>query len=328
MILVTGGAGFIGSNIVANLDDQNIEVIVSDRLRSANKWRNISGRRISQFVFPENLAAFLESEGQNIKAIIHMGAISATTATDADEVIQNNFQLSVSLWQWCVKNSVKFIYASSAATYGEGENGFKDNYDAKSLAALSPMNLYGWSKHLFDRWVTDTVDRNRSTPPQWVGLKFFNVYGPNEYHKGSMRSVVSQLHDTLQAGGHPKLIKSHRADYEHGGQLRDFVYVKDCVKIIDWLLANPNISGIFNVGTGQARSFADLTKATLTAMNIHDRDIEYIDMPESIRSKYQYFTQADLSNLRQAGYTAPLFSLEDGISDYVQQFLLTTNQYR
>ncbi len=328
MIIVTGGAGFIGSNIVAALDDKGVDVIISDRLRTESKWRNLASRRIRDFVFPEMLADFLKNKGENIEAIIHMGAISATTATDADEVIANNFKLSIELWQWCAQNSVKFIYASSAATYGSGEEGFIDNYNAKDLARLSPMNLYGWSKHLFDRWIAENVEHNRASPPQWVGLKFFNVYGPNEYHKGSMRSVISQLFDKLSSGEQPKLFKSYRDDYPHGGQLRDFIYVKDCVKVVDWLLENHQISGIYNVGTGKARSFEDLTLATMRSMKINDRTIEYIEMPEAICSKYQYFTEANLNNLRSAGYNARFFSLEHGIEDYVQEYLLCTNQYR
>lgn len=326
VILVTGGAGFIGSNIVAAMEQQGFRVVVCDRLRDQQKWRNLANRKLADFIFPDDLPDFLNIAGDDIAAIIHMGAISATTATDADQVMANNFKLSVELWRWCAANAVRFIYASSAATYGAGENGFVDQYDADSLAQLRPLNLYGWSKHVFDRWVVEEIRQSSTLPPQWVGLKFFNVYGPNEYHKGSMRSVISQLFDTISAGTSPRLFKSYRDDYSDGGQLRDFIYVKDCVKSINWLLNNPTVSGIFNVGTGQARSFADLATATMQAMAVN-LPIEFIEMPEAIRGKYQYYTEANMTNLRQAGYTEAFYTLEEGVYDYVSNYLSQSSQH-
>lgn len=329
MYIVTGGAGFIGSNILAQLEAQYPQdrLVAVDRLRNGEKWRNIAKRDLYDVVHPDHLAEFLAANATDIKAIFHMGAISATTETDADKILDNNFRLTRMLWDWCVENQVRFIFASSAATYGDGENGFKDFQDRENLSSLRPLNAYGWSKHWFDRWVARHIEQGGKTPPQWAGLKFFNVYGPNEYHKGGQKSVVAHVYPQAAADAICKLFKSHHPDYEDGGQLRDFVSVNDVVDVMMWLCATPSVSGLFNVGTGQARSFKDLASAVYRALNKEPK-IDYIPTPENIRDKYQYFTQADMSNLRQAGYTKAFTSLEDGVADYVQNYLHQDDPYK
>jgi ADP-L-glycero-D-manno-heptose 6-epimerase len=328
MIVVTGGAGFIGANIVAALEARGIsEIVVCDWLGHEDKWRNIAKRELAGVVPPEDLFDFLHLEAGNVEAIFHMGAISATTETDGDRIIENNFQLSMDLWQWCEAHNARLIYASSAATYGDGQQGFDDDGSADGLKKLQPLNLYGWSKHLFDRRIARLVADGAGTPRQWAGLKFFNVYGPNEYHKGNMRSVVAQVHESIASGRPVMLFKSHHPDYEDGGQLRDFVHVDDCVNVMMWLYDNPDVSGLFNLGTGKARTFADLATAVYAALD-KNADFSFIDTPVEIRDKYQYFTQAHMDRLRTAGYDAPFIELEDGVRKYVQDFLEKDDPYR
>ncbi len=325
--IVTGGAGFIGSNIVAALDERGARVVVSDRLGDGNIWRNIAKRELFDIVHPDQLSGYLEDHDGGIEAVIHMGAISSTTETDADLIIDNNYRLSLRLWTWCARHGVPFIYASSAATYGDGTMGFDDDGSTDALAKLRPLNPYGWSKLLFDRRVARVVADGDLKPPQWAGLKFFNVYGPNEYHKGSMQSVISQIYPRAVAGEAARLFESHHPDYEDGGQLRDFVWVDDCVQIIMWLLDNKDVSGLFNCGTGQARSFADLASAVYWALD-KEPMIEFVPTPENIRDRYQYFTEARMDRLRAAGYGRPATSLEDGVKTYVQDYLQATDPYR
>jgi ADP-L-glycero-D-manno-heptose 6-epimerase len=277
MLLVTGGAGFIGSNVVASLNEAGrADVAVNDSLGSDGKWRNLSNRQIADFVPPADILRWLE--GRKLEAVVHMGAISSTTATDGDEIMENNFRLSLRLFDWCATTRTPFIYASSAATYGDGAAGFADDWSLPALKKLKPLNLYGWSKHMFDLAVIDRVARKDRVPPQWAGLKFFNVFGPNEYHKGEMMSLVSKRFDEAKAGAVIKLFKSHRAGIADGEQKRDFIYVDDAVAVVRWLLETPSVSGIFNVGTGRARSFRDLITAIFTALG-REPKIEYIDMP-------------------------------------------------
>jgi len=328
MYVVTGGAGFIGSNIVWALERRGVDkIVVVDRLRAGVKWKNIAKRELYDVIHPDDLGEFLEDQGDQVKAVFHMGAISSTTETDADLIMDNNFRLTQDLWLWCAAHEVRFIYASSAATYGGGENGFVDDAAINVLAKLRPLNPYGWSKHLFDRRVARMMDARAAKPPQWAGLKFFNVYGPNEYHKGSMQSVVSHVFPVASQGNAAPLFQSHHPDYEDGGQMRDFIYVDDCVNVMMWLLDNEQVSGLFNCGTGQARPFKDLAASVYAALGENEK-IKYIPMPEHLRDKYQYFTQADMTKLRQAGYTAPFTALEDGIRAYVQDFLFTADPYR
>jgi ADP-L-glycero-D-manno-heptose 6-epimerase len=324
-ILVTGGAGFIGSNLVAALDRRGVSVSVCDLLGDGDKWRNLAKRELADFISVDRLFAYLQT-APKFDAVFHLGAISATTATDGDLVISANYGCSQRLWNYCAAGGATFIYASSAATYGDGERGFVDFESPDELAQLRPMNLYGWSKHLFDRWVARRIVDGDPRPPQWSGLKFFNVYGPNEFHKGSMKSVAAHLFPQLRDGKPARLFRSHRESYADGGQLRDFVSVDDCVEVMLWLLDHPDVSGLFNVGSGTARTFADLARAVIHAMGI-DRQIEYIEMPETLREKYQYFTQADLTKLRNAGYVQPMTTLEDGVRRYVE-LLSSDDPYR
>ncbi len=326
MILVTGGAGFIGSNLVAALDARGERVAVCDHLGGADKWRNLAKRNLEDIVAPGRLTEFLHRNENDIEAIFHLGAISTTTETDVDLIMDNNFHLSCMLWKWCRDFNVQFIYASSAATYGDGSGGFTDDESHEALAKLHPLNAYGWSKNLFDRWVVRRKARGDSGPPQCVGLKFFNVYGPNEYHKGGQRSVAHQIYPFTQRDEAFPLFKSHNPKYQDGGQLRDFVWVGDCVKVMLWLLEDTKVNGLFNLGTGQARSFADLAKAVYAAAGKEPK-IQYRDMPEELRGKYQYFTQADMQKLRAAGYAAPFTELEEGVKIYVQQYLAKEDAY-
>jgi len=326
MMLVTGGAGFIGSNMVAALNAAGrSDVVVSDWLGSEGKWRNLAKRQIADIVPPAELPAWLA--GRRLDAVIHLGAISATTATDGDEVFENNFRCSLRLLDWCAQARVPFIYASSAATYGDGETGFVDDVSLEALRRLRPMNLYGWSKHAFDLVVAERAAKGEALPPQWAGLKFFNVFGPNEYHKGAMASVLSKVFDEAKAGGTVKLFKSHRDGIEDGDQRRDFIYVDDVIAVITWLLATPSVSGLFNVGSGHARSFKDMIVSMFQAFGRAPR-IEYVDMPVSIRNSYQYFTQSDVTKLRHAGYNAGFTPLEDAVASYVTGFLDTPDRYR
>ncbi len=328
MYVVTGGAGFIGSNIVAALEARGKgKIVVCDRLRDGDKWRNVAKRGLTNVVPPEDLFDYLGDNEFGIKGVIHMGAISSTTETDADLIFANNFKLSLELWQWCTAHHVAFIYASSAATYGDGSQGFVDDPSCEALAKLRPLNPYGWSKHLFDRRVARMLENGEPTPPQWAGLKFFNVYGPNEYHKGAMQSVVSKVFSDASAGKVATLFKSHNPDYADGGQSRDFVSVDDCVAVVMWLLDHPDVCGLYNCGSGKARSFLDLVTAVYAAMG-REPVINFVPTPEEIRDKYQYFTEADMNRLRAAGYDAPATSLEDGIASYVRDFLATDDPYR
>jgi ADP-L-glycero-D-manno-heptose 6-epimerase len=328
-ILVTGGAGFIGSNIAALLaEDRDLDVVVCDRLREAalGKWKNLAKHPIADFVAPEAMFGWLQANAAAIEAVIHMAAVSSTTETDADKIIHANFTLSRDLFRWCAENDRRLIYASSAATYGAGDQGFVDDDSYEALAALRPLNAYGWSKALFDLFAVREAARG-SAPPQWVGLKFFNVYGPNEAHKGPMKSVAAQIWPSVSAGGRIQLFKSHRAGVPDGGQMRDFVYVRDAAAVARWLLDHPQVSGVFNLGSGQARSFADMAGAVFHAAG-REPAIDYVDMPAEIRDKYQYFTQADMTRLAAAGYASAMTPLETGIGDYVASYLSQPDPYR
>jgi ADP-L-glycero-D-manno-heptose 6-epimerase len=326
MLLVTGGAGFIGSNVVAALNDAGrADVVVSDLLGQDGKWRNLAKRQLADFVPPSELMGWLK--GGKLDAVIHLGAISETTATDGDLVIETNFRFSLRLLDWCTATATPFIYASSAATYGDGAQGFADDPSLPALKGLRPMNLYGWSKHLFDLAVAERVKRGDRLPPQCVGLKFFNVFGPNEYHKGTMKSVLARRFDDIKAGRAVQLFKSHRAGIADGDQRRDFIYVDDVVRVMMWLLATPSVSGLFNVGTGKARSFKDLILSAYAALGSKP-NIQYIDMPEAIRDSYQYFTQSEADRLRSAGYNGGFTALEDAVALYVKNYLDAADRFR
>ncbi len=326
MYLVTGGAGFIGSNVVAALNEAGHgDVVVCDTLGHDGKWRNLAKRQLADIVPPHELFEWLK--GRRLDAVIHLGAISETTATDGDLVIATNFRLSLGLLDWCTAEAVPFIYASSASTYGDGAEGFADDNSLVALRRLKPMNLYGWSKHLFDMAVIARATEGGAMPPQWVGLKFFNVFGPNEYHKGAMMSVLAKRFDDIRAGRGVELFRSHRDGIADGEQRRDFIYVDDVVRVMTWLLATPSVSGIFNVGTGRARSFRDLILAAYAALGTAP-NISYVDMPEHIRGSYQYFTQGEMERLARAGYNGGFTALEDAVGSYVQNYLDAPDRYR
>jgi len=326
MILVTGGAGFIGSNLQAALFAEGRDVVISDRLREAGKWRNLRHHPPLAIIPPEDLAAWLDTAPE-LEAIVHLGAISATTATDGDLVWKANVTLSQNLWRWCAAQGVRFIYASSAATYGDGGAGFDDEFSTAALRRLRPLNLYGFSKHAFDLWVARQIETGEPAPPAWAGVKFFNVYGPNEYHKGGMISVVKVKHDEIAAGGPARLFRSDRADIADGEQRRDFIWIDDVTAALQFLLTAPGIAGLFNLGTGVARSYADLACAVCAANGVAER-IDYVDMPASLRGQYQSFTEAPMQRLRQAGFNHKFSSLEDGIKAYVETYLRQADPYR
>jgi ADP-L-glycero-D-manno-heptose 6-epimerase len=326
---VTGGAGFIGSNIAAKLaEDRTLDVVVCDRLREADlgKWRNIAKHPIGDFVAPEDMLDWLEKRWRDVEVVVHMAAVSSTTEPDADKIIHSNFTLSRDLFRWCADRQRRLVYASSAATYGDGAHGFDDDNDYEALAGLRPLNTYGWSKALFDLFAVRQADRDYA-PPQWVGLKFFNVYGPNEEHKSSMKSVAAQIWPKVREGHSVQLFKSYRADVPDGGQQRDFVYVRDAAEVVEWLTQNPQVNGIYNLGSGQARSFAEMAQALYKAAG-REPAIEYTAMPPAIRDKYQYFTQARMERLFEAGYPKPMTPLEEGIDDYVTRYLSQPDPYR
>jgi ADP-L-glycero-D-manno-heptose 6-epimerase len=324
MILVTGGAGFIGSYLQGELAARGLETVIVDRLGSDGKWRNIARHPPARIVAPEDLDSFLAA-APPIDTIFHMGAISATTATDADLVWRTNVELSLKLWAWSAAAGARFIYASSAATYGDGGAGFDD--DPALLDRLVPLNLYGWSKQVFDLRVMDMLRHGAPRPPQWAGLKFFNVYGPNEYHKGGMISVVKVKYDEIAAGQPARLFRSLRPELPDGGQARDFIWVGDVVDAMLWLLDTPSVCGLFNLGTGIARSYLDLAHAVADAAG-RPRDIAFIDTPAALQKQYQSYTCARTERLRAAGYGTAFTSLEDGIARYVRTYLSQADPYR
>ncbi len=314
MIIITGAAGFIGSCVVSKLNKEGMnDIIAVDALRENDKWKNLRNLSFSDYLDRDQLHSYLE-QNHNVDAIIHMGACSATTEKDANYLMENNYRYTLRLAEYSVKNNVRFIYASSAATYGSGDTGYDD--DESAIHTLQPLNMYGYSKQIFD-----LKARREGWFDKITGLKFFNVYGPNEYFKDDMSSVVFKAFNQINETGAVKLFKSHRPDFKDGEQLRDFVYITDVVNVIWYLLSKPKVNGLFNVGNGNARSFKDLVTATFKAMNL-ETNIKYIDMPENIRDRYQYYTQAEISKLRKAGYDQKMHSLEDGITDYVQNYLM------
>jgi ADP-L-glycero-D-manno-heptose 6-epimerase len=326
MLLVTGGAGFIGSHVVASFNEAGrTDIVVNDLLGHDDaKWHNLAKRQLADIVPPADLVHWLE--GRKLDAVVHMGAISDTTATDGDLVMENNFRTSLRLLDWCTANRTPLIYASSAATYGDGSQGFDDDWSGEALRKLQPMNLYGMSKHLFDQAVSDRFAKKEPLPPHWAGLKFFNVFGPNEYHKGHMASVLAKVFDSAKAGNAVRLFKSHRAGIADGDQRRDFIYVDDAVAVLRWLLDTTSVNGIFNVGTGNARSFRDMIVAMFKALG-REPNIEYFDMPENIRGQYQYFTESRTENLHRAGYNAGFMPLENAVEQYVTGYLNHSDRY-
>ena len=325
MIVVTGGAGFIGSNLHAALIARGCETVVVDRLGSGQpgKWRNLRHHPPTSMVAPRDLADYLASAPRP-EMVFHLGAISSTTIDDGDVVWRSNVTLSRLLWDYCTTRRVRFVYASSAATYGDGSAGFED--DVANLRRLKPLSLYAWSKQAFDLQVAREVASGAACPPQWVGLKFFNVYGPNEYHKDGMVSVVKVKHDEVASGRRPTLFRSDRPEVADGEQQRDFIWVGDCVDVMLWLLEAPGVSGLYNVGTGIARSYRDLARAVCQAADAPD-EVRFVDMPAELRGQYQSFTRAPIDRLRAAGYSGQFTALEDGVGRYVRDFLTRDDPY-
>jgi ADP-L-glycero-D-manno-heptose 6-epimerase len=326
--LVTGGAGFIGSNIAAALSTRypDDRVVVVDYLGDHDKWQNITGFTPDEVISPNEMFFWMEQNQQSLDAIIHMGALSSTTQTNGDAALEVNVTLPRILRAWSIEHGKRFIFASSAAVYGDGSLGFDDDMSLDYMTRLWPLNTYGWSKYTFDHQIARSLQRGEPQPMQWVGLRFFNVYGPNEYHKDEQQSVIANIFPHVRAGRPVHLFKSYHPDYADGDQLRDFIYVKDCVDVVLWFIENPQASGMFNVGTGQARSFADLARAAFSALG-EEPNITYVDMPEEIKPRYQYYTQANTQRLREAGYDKPFTSLEDGVRDYITRYLNTPNPY-
>jgi ADP-L-glycero-D-manno-heptose 6-epimerase len=316
MIVVTGGAGFIGSALIWQLNKRGEEkIIIIDELGKDDKWKNLVGLKFSDFMNKDEFIKRVKEENVPFddSTVIHMGACSATTEKDADYLMKNNFQYSLELCRYCIPRRARFVYASSAATYGDGSNGYEDNEN--SLEQLKPLNMYGYSKHLFDLWI-----KKNKIQDKVAGLKFFNVYGPNEYHKEDMRSIVHKAYEQIRDTGKVKLFKSNSPEYKDGEQKRDFVYIKDAVDMICFFLDNPEKNGIYNVGTGKARTWNDIVTSIFKAMG-KPVNIEYVDMPAEIRNKYQNFTQAELKKINDAGYSKPITSIEEGVDDYVKNYL-------
>ena len=326
MIILTGGAGMIGSIIAWHLNtilNEDQFVIVDDLIHS-DQEKNISKRNFSEFIHKNDLPKYL-SKNNKVSAVIHMGAISDTTENNFNQLLSSNIRYSQMLWSWCAENNVPFIYASSAATYGLGEHGYNDSEE--DINNLSPLNAYGYSKHFFDQWVLQQIQVQPTTPPQWCGLKFFNVYGPNEYHKGRMASVVYQAFKQYKKEQEIRLFKSDHPDFDDGMQLRDFVYVKDAVECVVYLLNNQNISGLFNVGTGKAGSFKAIGESVANNLGGDNSAIKYIDLPSDLKEKYQYFTEANINKIRSVGFESKFKNISDGISDYMQNYLITDDPY-
>lgn len=319
MIVVTGGAGFIGSAIIWKLNKLGeSNILVVDELGKDEKWKNLTGLNYYDFIHKDDFINQINNRaGFGIKAIIHMGANSSTTERDADHLLKNNYEYTKKLAQFSINNNIRFIYASSAATYGDGSYGFVD--DEGIIQNLRPLNMYGYSKNLFDIWALKENLLNKI-----VGLKYFNVYGPNEYHKGDMRSVVHKAYEQILAAGNVKLFKSLNPDYKDGEQMRDFVYVKDAVDMTLFFLDKKDKNGLFNVGSGKARTWNDLVSAIFKAVN-KSVNIEYIDLPQHLAEKYQYLTEAKLDKIKKAGYSNSISSLEDGVTDYVKNYLMKNN---
>jgi len=315
MIVVTGGAGFIGSAMVSKLNEYGeTDILIVDELSTSIKWKNLVGKRFADYVHKDNFLEMLLNERlPKIEAIIHMGANSSTTEKDVDHLMENNYRYTRVLAEWSIRKKARFIYASSGATYGDGSLGFSD--DCELVQKLAPLNAYGYSKQIFDLWLLRNQLENKV-----VGIKFFNVFGPNEYHKADMTSVIFKAFHQIKETGKVKLFKSYLSKYPDGGQLRDFVYVKDCIDVMWWLFKNHDVNGIFNLGTGKARTWNDLIKAVFDAMGLKT-NIEYIEMPEVLRNQYQYFTEAEMKKLKVAGCPVAFSPLEDSVRDYVVNYL-------
>ena len=321
MIIVTGGAGFIGSGIIWRLNELGSDnIIIVDRLGETDKWKNLVGLKYADIYHKDDFINLVEEDSLpfQVEAVIHLGACSSTTEKDADYLMYNNYKYSQTLCAYCLEKDIRFIYASSAATYGDGGNGYEDNEE--KLHELKPLNMYGYSKHMFDLWA-----KREEILDEIVGLKYFNVFGPNEYHKGDMRSMIHKAFGQIKETGKVKLFKSHNSQYEHGKQMRDFIYIKDAIDMTLHFLQNKDKNGIYNIGTGNARTWVDLVSSIFKSLGL-ELQIEFIDMPEELKGKYQYFTEAEIQKIRNSGYKNQISSLENSVDDYVKEYL-TKNKY-
>jgi len=322
MIIVTGGAGFIGSAFVWRLNREGIrDIIIVDQLGTDDKWKNLVGLTFTDYIHKNEFIEMVIADEVpfEVSSVVHMGACSSTTERDADYLWENNYLYSRKVADWALRHNARFIYASSAATYGDGSSGFSDDHEI--ISRLKPSNMYGYSKQVFDLWVL-----KNKLEKKMAGIKFFNVYGPNEYHKGDMVSVIYKAFHQIQETGKVRLFKSYKKEYPDGGQMRDFIYVKDCANVMWWLLENPSVNGIYNLGTGKARTWNDLIAAVFSSMG-RKTNIQYIEMPESLRNQYQYFTQAQMDKLKKAGCHVNFSSLEDSVRDYVTNYLQNADPY-
>lgn len=319
MIVVTGAAGFIGSCLIAKLNQENFNAIIAvDEFDKSEKSKNLQGKSIWEQVERDSFFTWLDQHQEEVEFIFHIGARTDTTEFDENIFNRLNLNYSKAIWQKCIDYQIPLVYASSAATYGAGELGYED--DEAMIPKLHPLNPYGASKNEFDKWVLQQSEH----PLFWAGLKFFNVYGPNEYHKGRMASVVWHAYQQIKSTGEMKLFRSHRPDYQDGEQMRDFIYVKDVVNVCFFLMHHRKHAGIYNLGSGKARTFLDLARAVFKATG-QPENIQFIDTPADIRDKYQYFTEAKMNKLRAIGYDAPFYALEEGISDYATHYLIPFN---
>lgn len=327
-IVITGGAGFLGSNLAHYLSDSGqYRIVIVDMLGNGGQWQNLVRVPADEIVSPSNFFYWLEDYGDSVEAIIHLGGVSASTEQDVGLMMESNHQYPLLLWRWCAKHGKRFFYASSAEVYGAGEQGFDDNLEVEAMRKLRPLNPNGWSKKLFDLHVAQAAARKDKLPSQWIGLRFFNLYGPNEYHKGPQRSVALQIFEDASKGVPAKLFRSGNVAYADGGQKRDFMYVKDAVKVMVWLLENPQINGIYNIGTGVARSFNDLAQTVFAALG-RKPVVKYVDMPNHVvERQYQYLTEASLERLHAAGYRESFVSLEEGVQEYIQHYLQKADPY-
>lgn len=326
-ILITGGGGFIGSHLVSQLLLRRTHnIIVCDTFGSDDKWRNLGRHPVHEIITPDAMMGWLDSHRQTLEVVYHLGSISSTTEKNIDLILSQNFNFSVKLWNWCNEHQMRLIYASAAATYGDGSQGFEDSMELDYLMKLRPLSGYGWSKHLFDVHVARAMAQGAVKLPQWAGLKFFNTYGPNEYHKGEQQSVITKIAAHAIQAGRVNLFRSYNKQYRDGEQQRDVIYVKDIAKVLIWLLDNPQVSGLFNIGTGTPSTFNQMAEAIFAALG-RKTNIHYVDMPPSLAAHYQYYTQANMSRLLEAGYNGGFMSLQDGIRDYVQNYLLKDDRY-
>lgn len=322
LIVVTGGAGFIGSNLVEELARRRQLVVVIDDFDDSAKWVNVRHANIHDLVSWSKAFEWLDAHSQAVSGVFHLGAISATTANDINLLLAKNVHFSNAMWEWCANEEKPLVYASSAATYGDGELGFSDTMGLDDLEKLAPLNPYAWSKHLVDLRTLRAANTDARRPPAWYGVKFFNVYGPREHHKGDMRSVALKLYETVEAGKPIELFRSHRPDFEDGKQLRDFVHVGDCVDVLLWLMAERPENGLYNIGTGRAEPFLEIANAVIQETRAQT-EVRFIDMPEALRERYQYFTQADMGKLRAAGYSRRFRGVAEGVRDYVRSLSAT-----